>query len=153
MLSQLQFNISFFPNILFHCHLFTPYQLPTSSPSLTYPPPPQNPLFPSFSTALPSLSIPQVHHTEPHCVSALGREHAVQPLWTHLRRPHSPVQLFHTHTPTHSHLSPFLALVSSSFHHCPSAMFSFHPLFPFLLITLPLLLEITHHQQPSPSFS
>lgn len=103
------------PSILLYCYLilFIPYQLPASSPSLTHSPP-TNPLFPSFSTVLPSLSIPQVHHTEPHCVSVLGREHAVQPLtmcchWTHLRGPQSTAQPLHTHTPTNTHLSSFLS--------------------------------------------
>lgn len=85
------------PSILLYCYLilFIPYQLPASSPSLTHSPP-TNPLFPSFSTVLPSLSIPQVHHTEPHCVSAsnlspcaateptLGDHKALHRLFTHI---------------------------------------------------------------------
>lgn len=65
---------------------------------------PETPSSPLISKALPSFSIPQVHHTESHCVSGLGRERTVQPLtmccrWTHLRRPQTTtVQLFHTHT-------------------------------------------------------
>lgn len=143
-------------NVLLHCHVSS-YPLPIHNPSLFSPSPPlplpQTPSSLLFSAVLPSLSIPQVRHTEPHCVSGLGRERTVQPLtmcchWTHLRRPQ---KLYSLHAHTHClFLSPF----PPSFHHSPpSAVLSFHPSFTFLPLTLPLLLEAGHHQQALPSFS
>ncbi len=116
--------------LLLHCHvsifpIHYPYPtlpsalLPSHPPSL-----PKTPSSPLFSKALPSLSIPQVRHTESHCVSGLGREHTLQPLtmcccWTHLRRAQTTVQPFHTHTP-YLFLSPF----PPSFHHPPPSPFN-----------------------------
>lgn len=106
--------------LLLHCHIsISPYthtQPISLPPFLSLPPP-------LFSKALPSFSIPQVHHTESHCVRGLGREHTVQPLtmcclWTHLRRPQTTVQPFHTHTlplsVSISSLVPSLSSISCS---------------------------------------
>lgn len=99
--SSIQHHGGMLSQDVLHCHvslsLFTTHTQPFPLLSL-----PKTPSFLLFSTALPSLSIPQVCHTEPHCVSGLGREQPVQPLttcchWTHLKRPQATVHPFHTH--------------------------------------------------------
>lgn len=108
------------PIFLFHIY----YQHP-ELPSLT-----KVPSSLLISTALPSFSIPQVHHKELYCVSALGRERSVQPLtmccrWTHLRRPETTVQSFHTHTHFASFCLRFHArsIPRLCFHFTPCSLF------------------------------
>lgn len=135
---------------MFYFIVMSPYCLsitPTLPPFLPLSQkPPPSPLFPK---ALPSLSIPQVRHTESHCVSGLGREHTVRPLtmccrWTHLRRPTNYCTAFsHTHLAS---LSPF----PPPFHHPPPISDSTVRSLFSSARTSTAFLETSHHQQASP---
>ena len=123
--------------VLLHCHvsiLPIHYPYPPSIPPSFPKPPPPSPLFPK---ALPSLSIPQVRHTESHCVSGLGREHTVRPLtmccrWTHLRRPTNYCTAF-----SHTHLASLCP------HFLPRSITLLRsPIPPFVPFFLPLALPL-----------